>query len=204
MVWAHTGILFAADDLDGICISDYLSTLNKLRVTQNVATAEQTIKDFWVWYGLTLLPKVSHKNWKWKDASIRETVRMYDCVSISDEALAMQVLDLRGSRYMEMRSQKKNGTPPVFGRKSGNTDKGGTGAVNTSLMSMTENVARFVEFYGVVKAIKEEQKNDALGWCSYLTMKQVEKSGGSTSGGKRKKRDTILNMMDLPVDEVAV
>ena len=171
--------------------------MNSLRVTQNIATADNLTQEFWVWYGLTLLPKVSHKNWRWSDKGVRETVRMYDVVSISDEALAMQVLKLRGARYMDMRSKKKQGISTT------NKKGGQSGTADASLKSMTENVACFVEYYNVVKATKDAQKDDSLGWCAYLTVKQVQKCGESSSG-KKKKKDTVLNMMDLPVDEVPV
>jgi hypothetical protein len=83
--------------------------MNQLRLSKNIKEVSTEMKDLWVWYGLTLLVEVSRKEWKWHKRENRVTKIMSECVVIGDEALALQILMMRGGRYYKLKMRKEEG-----------------------------------------------------------------------------------------------
>ena len=79
------------------------------------------MKKLWSWYAIELMATVARKQWDWNNAEKRRTQLMRDCVWIGDEALACQVLELRGQGYMEERKKANSGELVKWkaGRKKG-------------------------------------------------------------------------------------
>ena len=82
--------------------------MNGLRKTKNISEVSSDMKKLWVWYGLELLVGVSRKEWPWSHKKDRSTKLLTKCVRVGDEALALEVIELRGCEYMDLKRMKEN------------------------------------------------------------------------------------------------
>ena len=152
---------------------------------------EDEMRAFWRWYGLDLMVKVSHKDWPWSKKDYRRMRYMDECVSESDEALALQVLSLRGMKYIELRDERARAEdsgskppPKKKGKIAGEDTMGGTCDV-------------FIQYHKLVEKAHAAKDN---GWCEYLMEEQKEME--QRKGSKKKGRGgSGLNNLVLPFDK---
>ena len=55
----------------------------------------EDMKGLWVWYGLTMMSTVMRRSWKWNSVVNRKNSMFHECVMIGDEALMLQIIELR-------------------------------------------------------------------------------------------------------------
>jgi hypothetical protein len=80
-----------------------LYDLLEARRTTPVEMATEQLRNLWEWYALDCLKECSRKTWKWHSASCRSKDLMTNCVAVSDEALLLQILILRGEHYLGLK-----------------------------------------------------------------------------------------------------
>ena len=124
---------------------------------------------------------------------------MHQCVSISDEALALQILEVKGPHFLTMRTQKATGVLPEQkrGRKSRGVPKE---AVQPIHQTLCESIDRYLEYYEKVRLIRENDKDDRLKWCHELNRQQVENSY-IESQQAFEKDSARINQLELPMDD---
>lgn len=174
-----------------------LNTMNEYRKDKKIGDASKEMKELWCWYGLTLMVMVSRKEWKWSNKKTRQVKLFSECVSVSDESLAMMVLQLRGSYYMELCLKKASLEHGCLSEKRGRkkkNDETDSGLVN--------EITVYLQKHNEVSEIRNKDKGDEGGWYGYLRQQELEKlnRGGecssSTAGGSK----TSFNNLDLPID----
>lgn len=179
--------------------------LLECRRTTQVEKAPPRVLEFWEWYGLTALAKSARKDWPWWPESAHVKDWVTDSVTISDEALALQVLHLRGDSYLLLKDQMLlEKAKPLEERTKG---KGGRkrrtiprGERPDSQTTLCETVDMYVKYYVAVKETRWADPDDQLGWNEYLKKRAVAKRLASESKGGKKK---IIEIVDIPVDDVS-
>ena len=175
------------------------------RRTTKVEGAPQRVLEFWEWYGLNTLAKAARKDWPWWDETAHTRDWMVDCVSVSDEALALQVLHLRGDAYvlmkgkhqLEMAKPEEQRAKQKGGRKKRTVPRGDKPG---SQATLCETVDMYVSYHGMVKDARRADPEDDLGWYKFLRKKAVAKRVSAESRGGKKK---IIEIVDIPVDDVS-
>ena len=132
---------------------------------------------------------------------------MRDCVSVSDEALALQVLYLRGDEYVRTKNKKKVVTNEnektasevpkgKGGRKKRTLPRGEQPDYETTLC---ETVNMYIDYHHKVRAARMADPEDDLGWNEYLKNTAIANTlSGASKSGKKK----IIEIVDIPVDDV--
>ena len=115
-------------------------------------------------------------------------------VSSSDEALALQVLEVRGAKYIGLRSL--NGA----GINQAKTRKGKAPGEKT----MCDTTDVYVKYHKLVAGVRDAdvEASESRGWCEFLRDKQNELVQMRRSAGKNPKRKvSVLNSIELPYDK---
>ena len=163
----------------------YLEHMLEMRKTKDIDEVSEEMREFWVWYGLDCIPKASNALWPWSNKNNRMKKLFNTCVSASDEALALQVLDVRGVKYLGLRSRSEAGAVQEKAKKGK--------APGEKTMSETTDV--YVKYHKLV----EEARPVSKGWYEFLRWKQNEMDSMRRSGG-RKRKVSLLNSIELPFD----
>ena len=122
--WTDSPLLIAAlEVLGGSTMKEKMKMLIGCWRNMSIHDVSEDVKEFWAWYGLTLLPKASRREWPWHQEDKRRTKLMNECVSASDEALALQIMELRGDTYLVPRTNKGTQNMPVKKPKKGRKKK---------------------------------------------------------------------------------
>ena len=93
----------------GLGVAVDFESLNVARMTKRVEDVSEEMRELWVWYGLDLMVHVSRKELAWKQKGHRISKKFADCVTIGDEALALQIIALRGRSYVELKLKRREG-----------------------------------------------------------------------------------------------
>ena len=156
----------------------------------------------WEWYATKLLVNVSRKAWDWSTPKIRELKLLVDrgCVTCNDEALLLQIIEMRGASFLKLRAQKKaNPNQKVKqnrGRKKKNDPDSGGGGL----------VGRYELFQEKLEWVKEVRTKDGggqdkFGWYKRIQSIEAAKAAGNVStGGGFGTSD--FEMMEIEVEEV--
>jgi hypothetical protein len=94
-----------------------LDTMNELRTNRHVNEVGGEIKQLWVWYGLEMMVAVARKDWTWHKRINRKTRLFSDCVVVGDEALALQIISMRGHKYIKERDEAETEERGITRRK---------------------------------------------------------------------------------------
>ena len=177
------------DVLDDIDFKKDVYHLLLARKNCNVGDVPEKMRRLWVWFGLVCLEKASHKIWEWSDKTVRAKVLMNKCVSISDEALALQTLNVRGEGYVEAKKMKEAGERNSVG-----------GGMRGKEKNLLRDVNLFCWYFEKVAEIRESpgDKDDGRGWYSYLREKQLLLTKRPTMQGGYK---AYLDSFELPCDD---
>jgi hypothetical protein len=90
-------------------LKDDIESMNIMRRTKHVNEISQNMRDLWEWYGLDVMTAVSRRDWKWSKRSAQLNMLFTECVTEGDEAMAIQILDLRGEMFLAQAKLKKRG-----------------------------------------------------------------------------------------------
>lgn len=176
------------DVLDETCFKKDVYQMLLARRNCNVAEVPEKMQRLWVWFGLVCLEKASHKTWEWSHKDVRGNKLMNECVSVSDEALALQTLNVRGEGYVKAKKMKEAGVTSVGGGMRGR-DK-----------NLVNNVNLFCWYFEKVAEVRDApgDKDDGRGWYSYLRDKQLSLSKRPSMQGGYK---AYLDSFELPCDD---
>jgi hypothetical protein len=176
--------------------------MNHLRLSTNIKEVSSHMKELWVWYGLSLMVNVCRKEWLWHKSETRKTRLMGECVVIGDEALALQIVSMRGGSYFDLKLKQQCGED-IRSRRGRKTFVKG----DVSTQALTERIDLYVKMRCDVSKIRKATPNDEYGWDRYLREVELEQLNGCTSesgaSGKRK-AEIVFDTYDCENDEVAV
>ena len=164
----------------------------------NIHDVPQNVKDLWVWYGLTMLPRASRREWPWHHEKTRREQLMCDCVSASDEALALQIIELRGCDYLAIREKNSKLEKPVDkpkGRKKKRGKKNPDGEI-----TLCDAALVYCHYHKEICDTRRLDPKDEKGWYGYLRTCQMGRSAGTEGKGGS---DATINRMELPVEDVS-
>jgi hypothetical protein len=143
--------------------------MNTARLTKNISEVSDEMKELWEWYGLELMVYTARKDWPWKSKLNRISKRFSECVSIGDEALALQIIILRGKMYVTQRNKEALGVEVKVGRCRKKAESG----EEESYAALTSRFDVFKAMRGLVAQIRERTKGDELGWEAHLMDQMV-------------------------------
>ena len=206
--------ILAKDILDKIDFDADIRKMLRLRRTIKVEDAEEFDQRLWEWYGLDLMMAVSRSGWPWGLKSTPSEKLMHDCVSEGDEALALQVLNLRGDYYKKL---YKEGMKQQRGRKKRHKGK--------EFCALQEKISIYAQMHAAVKGIRQANKTvvtktfrqgytiqqlkveqyDKLGWCKHLQTKYRQRRAKKASVEiEEDGEDVPYFRMELPIDDFGV
>ena len=169
------------------------------RKTVHINTVDDDLKKLWSWYGIELMTTVARKQWDWHSAEKRRTHLLRDCVWIGDEALACQVLELRGQGYMEERKKANSGE--TIKRKAGRKK----GKIKPE-ECLKKNIELYFEYRQLISDIRKveqnEETNDKFGWNEYIRKTLQEEHAESGTVAPRSKKKETYHTLRMPKDGV--
>jgi hypothetical protein len=177
-----------------------LQTLLTHRGTMDVKEESDDMKRLWVWYGFTLMPTVMRRGWEWNSVVNRKNCLFRDCVLIGDEALVLQIVEIRIKDYWLDKESKKEGEATGIKRKRGRTE----GAMNKDT-SLKDRICIFMGYRDVVGKIRKAEKdgfqNDKFGWNKYLqnAARVIESASGA---GRSKSSANDFRHLMIPGDDI--
>lgn len=182
----------------GTTLNNDLRRMLELRKSVLIDEVSDSMKKLWRWYALDLLVKVSRSSWDWKQADMRNSKYLSKCVSVGDEAIVLTVLKLRAQDYFDSRSVN-HVTPPKRGGRGRQR-----GMKPDPEKGLIENFDKYLEFRQVVESIRRaEGSDDTFGWNKYICDESNKETIGSTiSKRSRKKRRSIYDDLDLPMESI--
>ena len=130
------------------------------------------------------------KEWPWKQKQNRLSRTFANCVTIGDEALALQIIKLRGKVYVEFRNKKAAGDNVKISRGR----KKGEEMVD---MALTTKYGVYDSMRNMVKRIRTKNPNDELGWNGYLSDQMNIINSTAAIGKKKGRHDEDLIGQDL-------
>jgi hypothetical protein len=187
------------DNSLGKDLSINLETMNQLRLTTDIKEVSAHMKELWVWYGLSLMVNVCRKEWLWHKCETRKTRLMGECVVVGDEALALQIIWMRGESYFSLKLKQECGED-IRSRRGRKTFVKG----DISTQALTERIDLYVKMRGDVTKIRKTTPNDELGWDRYLReveLKQMEGCTSETGADGRRKAEIVFDTYDFENDE---
>ena len=182
-----------------------IQTLLELRGSKDCKSPDVTsdMRDLWEWYGLDLMSNCSRITWDWGVKANRDTKLFSDCVLVGDEALALQVLHLRGKYYQKLYEERKR-----VGRKNFKQPKGRKKAVeqdDKEFEATQKELGLYRKLYEQVKEIRAANNDgddtDKFGWGKYLREKQWERK---KDGSKQSPKKDDYQMMEIPLDIIQI
>lgn len=172
-----------------------IATMNNKRQTTHIDDVSENLKALWVWYALDVMVAVSRRQWNWSKRSVQMNSLFTECVNEGDEALAIQIINLRGELFVEQGKLKRNGRKVALkvGRKNKHDDNFDGGLVG--------NIQKYVELHQEMKMIRALTPNDELGWSGYLRDVATNRSKGNSSVvSLASSKSSGFNSMVLPED----
>jgi hypothetical protein len=191
-----------ADNSLGKDLSINLETMNQLRLTTDIGEVSAHMKELWVWYGLSLMVNVCRKEWIWHKGETRKTRLMGECVVVGDEALALQIICMRGASYFDFKLKRQSGED-IRSRRGRKTFVKG----EISTQALTERIDLYVKMRGDVAKIRKATPNDEFGWDRYLREVEIQQLDGCTTetgGSGKRKAAIVFDTYDCENDETAV
>lgn len=161
-------VLFMIAGCVGADLWGDIKKMTTARLTERFSDVDDQMKELWKWYGLELMVQTARKDWPWKSKQNRLCRRFSDCVTVGDEALALQIISLRGKMYVKQRDQKEQGVEVKVGRGRKKAESG----EDTAYKALT---ARF-DVYRAMRGLVSQIRVRELGWDAHL-MAQVALGG---------------------------
>jgi hypothetical protein len=180
-----------------------LDTMNEQRTVRHINEVGDDIKRLWTWYGLEMMVAVARKDWTWYKRLNRKTRLFSDCVVVGDEALALQIISMRGDKYIKDRNEAETAEEGRTKKKRGRKT-----AIDgdESTKVLTKGMDLFLKLRNDVLKIRSATRNDELGWEKYLREIELNELPGSTSSNGSEKGsgnfDRGFNSDDCPNDEI--
>ena len=180
---------------------------------RDVSTVSKKDERFWEWYGLVLMENVSRQGWAWKDVENRRNKLFYECVSEGDEALALQVLVLRGNYYKKQWQKRKDAKEDGEDFKEKRGRKKIDDQEGEEFVALQEKIDIFGDMHKLCYKVRVANRIvegppggevvrewDKLSWCEFL-----QKAERAKIKDKKKRVTTSqYSMYEVPVDTFAV
>ena len=177
---------------------DEIKCMNTACLTKNISEVSEEIKELWEWYGLELMVYTARKDWPWKSKQNRISKRFSECVTIGDEALALQIIILRGKMYVTQRNKEALGVEVKVGRGRKKAESG----EEASYAALTSCFDVYKAMRGLVTQIRDRTKSE-LGWEAHLmdhvvlggvTVTIASAVAGGTSGLINQDEDQVVDI----------
>ena len=143
--------------------------MNAARLTTHISEVDHEMKELWVWYGLELMVDTARKDWPWKNVQNRLCKRFSENVTIGDEALALQIISLRGKMYVVQLNRIAEGQNVKVGRGRKKAESGEDAAYT----ALTARFDVYKAMRGLVKQIRKRTESDEFGWEAHLMDRMV-------------------------------
>ena len=157
-----------------------LQTLLTHRATMHIDGESEDMKRLWVWYGLSMMSTVMRRGWKWNSVVDRKNSMFRECVMVGDEALVLQIIELRIEEYWIEKERKDRGDVREK-RKRGRTE----GEQMSREKSLKDRICIFMGYREVVGNIRKSERdglqNDKFGWNKFLqnSARAIESASGA-------------------------
>ena len=172
----------------------------ELRGKLHYNEAPEEIQKLWKWYALKLMAKVAKKGWNWESKEMRCHRLFSDCVAHGDECLMLQLLLLRGERYLYEKYEDMEREVPVpkkRGRKKVVEDQSWT-------HGLSDRGDIFTHLRKRVISIKANNLNDKFGWENVIRQEAIKEywNGKKITKCSKSKKKSYLDKMvinEIPV-----
>ena len=129
----------------------------------------------WEWYASVVMVRCARKEWPWNKQRVRFDKLMVEdgCVNTGDEALVLQIIEMKGKIFMELRELKKAG-------KELDEKKGRDG------VGMVGRIDIFKKKRKLVVDVREKDggTDDKFGWYKYIQQLELKKKKNTGSRAK--------------------
>lgn len=187
----------------GVSLKEDIGEMLRLRGTKHIDTVSEEMKSLWRWYASVLLTSVSRKGWSWNNAENRRRRLLRNMVWVGDEALALQILELRGQGYLEEKAKMDEGKleKRKMGRKKGkiNPDE-----------CLKKRIDLYFDYREKIMEIRKAEckdgKEDCFGWNEYIKKKEKElyEAGKEANVVTKPKQKVGYHSLLMPKDGVTV
>jgi hypothetical protein len=193
MIRVHHPKLPHTTDIDSIpTVADLLLVRH-----QPYDEAPESIQNAFLWMAENIMQDVAgRKNW---NCQVKSKGLMRNCVTVSDEAFAILLLDNNMEKWREQVEEKED---------QENQNGGGTTVTTkytaSGRMWSRKGMSRFVEIYNVVSEGRAADKNRTTTWDAKLReMWKAEILGKKPQGRNRRKTPmTEPSFIEMPIDAI--
>jgi hypothetical protein len=158
--------------------------------------APESVQNAFLWMAENIMQDVAgRKNW---NCQVKSKGLLRNCVTVSDEAFAILLLDNNMEKWREQ----------VEEREDQENQNGGGTTVTTKYtasgrMWSRKGMSRFVEIYNVVSEGRANDKNRATTWAANLReMWKVEILGKKPQGDRRRTPMSEPSFIEMPIDAI--
>jgi hypothetical protein len=192
MIRVHHPKLPHTTDIDSIpTVADLLLVRH-----QPYDEAPESIQNAFLWMAENIMQDVAgRKNW---NCQVKSKGLMRNCVTVSDEAFAILLLDNNMEKWREQVEEKEDQENQNGGGKTVTTKYTASGR-----MWSRKGMSRFVEIYNVVSEGRAADKNRTRTWDAKLReMWKAEILGKKPQGNRRKTPMTEPSFIEMPIDAI--
>jgi putative NIF3 family GTP cyclohydrolase 1 type 2 len=192
MIRVHHPKLPHTTDIDSIpTVADLLLVRH-----QPYDEAPEGIQNAFLWMAENIMQDVAgRKNW---NCQVKSKGLMRNCVTVSDEAFAILLLDNNMEKWREQVEEKEDQENQNGGGKTVTTKYTASGR-----MWSRKGMSRFVEIYNVVSEGRAADKNRTTTWDAKLReMWKAEILGKKPQGNRRKTPMTEPSFIEMPIDAI--
>jgi hypothetical protein len=192
MIRVHHPKLPHTTDIDSIpTVADLLLVRH-----QPYDEAPESIQNAFLWMAENIMQDVAgRKNW---NCQVKSKGLMRNCVTVSDEAFAILLLDNNMEKWREQVEEKEDQENQNGGGKTVTTKYTASGR-----MWSRKGMSRFVEIYNVVSEGRAADKNRTTTWDAKLReMWKAEILGKKPQGNRRKTPMTEPSFIEMPIDAI--
>jgi hypothetical protein len=193
MIRVHHPKLPHTTDIDSIpTVADLLL----VRLQPYGDEAPESIQNAFLWMAENIMQDVAgRKNW---NCQVKSKGLMRNCVTVSDEAFAILLLDNNMEKWREQVEEKEDQENQNGGGKTVTTKYTASGR-----MWSRKGMSRFVEIYNVVSEGRAADKNRTTTWDAKLReMWKAEILGKKPQGNRRKTPMTEPSFIEMPIDAI--
>jgi hypothetical protein len=158
--------------------------------------APESVQNAFLWMAEIIMQDVAgRKNW---NCQVKSKRLMRNCVTVSDEAFAILLLDNNMEKWREQVEERED---------QENQNGGGTTATTkytaSGRMWSRKGMSRFVEIYNVVSEGRAADKNRVTTWDANLReMWKAEILGKKPQGDRRRTPMSEPSFIEMPIDAI--
>jgi hypothetical protein len=159
--------------------------------------APESVQNAFLWMAENIMHDLSgRKNW---NCQVKSKGLLRNCVTVSDEAFAILLLDNNMEKWREQVEERED--------QQENQNDGGTTVTSkytaSGRMWSHKGMSRFVEIYNVVSGGRAADKNRATTWDAKLReMWKVQILGKKPPADKRRTPMSEPSFIEMPIDAI--